>query len=325
LSAPNDRLAALETDIRLVFYGGSLTSSFFNMTAGAGMFLKDLYFGDGGDFDDMGEAGKESIVKKTYDAIKSNTLTAVSFHAIVVEAFKLDTGTAGDYLPQKEASTTTQGTDTYFAMLAGIQQKFASGAPAVVDPAAPPATATGPAKDWPSYVAATPAGGAAVQAAWKTYAAAAGVNAGFGTFARWYQANAKGLNPAQTAQKLASLSKGRGGAATAAASAAAGSLSASAPAVVTSADTASHSAQVAAVRAAEAQVASAEAEPDPLTKKQKIAAALLKRQAAKAALVAARQNLRATRKAENMFRSDSNRLNENVNHQLKNLKIIWGK
>jgi len=144
LSAPNDRLAALETDIRLVFYGGSLTSSFFNMTAGAGMFLKDLYFGDGGDFDDMGEAGKESIVKKTYDAIKSNTLTAVSFHAIVVEAFKLDTGTAGDYLPQKEASTTTQGTDTYFAMLAGIQQKFASGAPAVVDPAAPPATATGP-------------------------------------------------------------------------------------------------------------------------------------------------------------------------------------
>jgi len=322
-AAPDPRLEALETDVRLVLYGGSATSSFFNMTADAGMFLKDLYFGDGGDFGDMSEESKEKIVFYTYSAIKKNVLTADSFYNYVKQIFKADPGTADGGEPQKEASATTEGTDTYFDMLSLIQSKFTSGAPAAVDPAVDPAAAgpAGPAKDWPSYVAATPAGGAAVQAAWKAYAAATGVNAGFGAFARWYQTNAKGQTPAQTAQKLASLSKGRGGATTAGSATAA---AASAPVVVTPADTASHPAEVAAVKAAEAQVATAEAAPNPLTKKQKIAAALLKRQAAKAALVAARQNLRAV-KQENMFRSNSNRLNENDQFQLKNLKITWGK
>jgi hypothetical protein len=328
-AAPDPRLEALETDVRLVLYGGSATSSFFNMTADAGMFLKDLYFGDGGDFGDMSEESKEKIVFYTYSAIKKNVLTADSFYNYVKQIFKADPGTADGGEPQKEASATTEGTDTYFDMLSLIQGQFASGAPAAVDPAVDPAAAgpagpAGPAKDWPSYVAATPAGGAAVQAAWRAYAAATGINAGFGTFARWYQANAKGLNPAQTAQKLASLSRGRGGAAPAAAQAAAGSPNAAAPVVVTPADTTSHPAEVAAVKAAETQVAAAEADPNPLTKKQKIAAALAARQAARAALVAARQRLRAVKK-ENMFRSDSNRLNENDQFQLKNLKITWGK
>jgi hypothetical protein len=322
---PDPRLEALETDVRLVLYGGSATSSFFNMTADAGMFLKDLYFGDGGDFGDMSEESKEKIVFYTYSAIKKNVLTADSFYDYVKKIFKADPGTADGGEPQKEASATTEGTDTYFDMLSLIQNKFASGAPAAVDPDAPPVAATGPAKDWPSYVAATPAGGAAVQAAWKAYAAATGINAGFGTFARWYQANAKGLTPTQTSQKLASLSKGRGATASAAAQAAAGSSNAAAPVVVTPADTVSHPVEVAAAKAAETQVAAAEADPNPLTKKQKIAAALAAREAAKAALVAARKNLRATRKAENMFRSDSNRLNENDQFQLKNLKITWGK
>jgi len=326
-AAPDPRLEALETDVRLVLYGGSATSSFFNMTADAGMFLKDLYFGSGGDFGDMSEESKEKIVFYTYSAIKKNILTADSFYNYVKQIFNTDPGTADGGEPQKEASATTEGTDTYFDMLSLIQSKFTSGAPAAVDPDAAAAAAgpAGPAKDWPSYVAATPAGGAAVQAAWKAYAAATGVNAGFGTFARWYQTNAKGLNPAQTAQKLASLSKRRGGAAPAAASAAAGSSNAAAPAAVTQADTANHPAEAEAVKAAETQVAAAEADANPLTKRQKIAAALKARQAAKAALVAARQNLRATRKAENMFRSDSNRLNENDQFQLKNLKITWGK
>jgi hypothetical protein len=322
-AAPDPRLEALETDVRLVLYGGSATSSFFNMTADAGMFLKDLYLGSGGDFGDMSEESKEKIVFYTYSAIKKNVLTADSFYNYVKQIFKADPGTADEGQPQKEASATTEGTDTYFDMLSLIQNKFASGAPAAVDPAVDPAAAgpAGPAKDWPSYVAATPVDGAAVQAAWKAYAAATGVNAGFGTFARWYQANAKGLNPAQTAQKLASLSKRRGAAAPAGSATA---TAASAPVVVTQADTANHSAEAAAVKAAEAQVAAAEADPNLLTKKQKIAAALAARQAARAALVAARQRLRAV-KQENMFRSDSNRLNENDQFQLKNLKITWGK
>lgn len=320
-AAPDPRLEALETDVRLVLYGGSATSSFFNMTAAAGMFLKDLYLGSGGDFGDMSEESKEKIVLYTYSAIKKNVLTADSFYNYVKQIFKADPGTADGGEPQKEASATTEGTDTYFDMLSLIQSKFTSGAPAAVDPDAPPVAATGGAKDWPSYVVATPAGGAAVQAAWKAYAAATGVNAGFGTFARWYQANAKGLNPAQTAQKLASLSKGRGGAAPAGSATAA---AASAPVVVTPKDTVELPTEAAAVKAAETQVAAAEADPNPLTKKQKIAAALAARQAARAALVAARQRLRAV-KQENMFRSNSNRLNENDQFQLKNLKITWGK
>jgi len=322
-AAPDPRLDALETDVRLVLYGGSATSSFFNMTAAAGMFLKDLYLGSGGDFGDMSEESKEKIVLYTYSAIKKNVLTADSFYNYVKQIFKADPGTADGGEPQKEASATTEGTDTYFNMLSLIQNKFASGAPAAVDPAVDPAAAgpAGPAKDWPSYVAATP-GGAAVQAAWKAYAAAMGVNAGFGTFARWYQASAQGLNPAQTAQRLASLSKGRGGASSTASAAAA---AASAPVAVTRKDTVELPVQAAAVSAAEKKVAAAEKEPDSLTKKEKIAAALKARQVAKAALVAARQDLRATRKAENMFRSDSNRLNENDQFQLKNLKITWGK
>ena len=225
------RLAALETDVRLVLYGGSATSSFFNMTPEAGMFLKDLYLGKGGDFGDMSEEGKESIVKYVYENVKTNVLTAESFYEYVHQAFNNDPGTAGESPPQKESSMTTEGTDTYFDMLSLIQSKFASGAPAAVDPNAPPAPApvTGPATDWPSYVAAT-AGGAAVQAAWRKYAAAMGVNAGFGTFARWYQANAKGLNPQQTAAKLSALAQRPRAAAGAGAPAAGAGAGASAPA-----------------------------------------------------------------------------------------------
>ena len=317
---PDTRLAGLETDVRLVLYGGSAVSSFFNMTAGAGMFAKDLALGDGGDFADMAEAGKEQIVKQTYEATKSNTLTADSFYQIVSQAFEADPDMADDNPPQKEASMTTQGTDTFFAMLSEIQSRFASGAPAAVDPNAPPPPAAGPAKDWPSYVAATPKGGKEVQAAWTAYAAAMGVNAGFGTFARWYQANAKGQSPQQAATTLSSLAKqpraASGGTGTPA-------VGGGAAVAVTAADNTAHPAEAAAVKAADAEVAAAEADPNPLTKKQKIAAAIAKRQAARAALVAARQAVRAVRK-ENLFHSNDSRLNES-NRQLKNLKIVWGK
>lgn len=316
------RLAALETDIRLVLYGGSATSSFFNMTPEAGMFLKDLYLGTGGDFGDMSEEGKEKIVLYVYSAIKKNVLTAESFYEYVHQAFNNDPGTAGENPPQKESSMTTEGTDTFFEMLSLIQSAFTSGAPAAVDPNSPPAPApapapaAGPAKDWPSYVAATPAGGAAVRAAWAAYAAAMGVNAGFGSFARWYQANAKGLNPSQTAAKLAKPRPAAAGGA--------GTPPVTPPAAaVTTADTAARPAEVAAVRAADALVAAAEADPNLSTKKQKIADAIVKKQAAQAALVAARQAVRATRK-ENLFHSNDSRLNES-SHQLKNLKITWGK
>ena len=324
------RLAALETDVRLVLYGGSATSSFFNMTPEAGMFLKDLYLGKGGDFGDMSEEGKESIVKYVYENVKTNVLTAESFYEYVHQAFNNDPGTAGESPPQKESSMTTEGTDTFFDMLSLIQSKFASGAPAAVDPNAPPAPApvAGPATDWPSYVAATPAGGAAVQAAWRKYAAAMGVNAGFGSFARWYQANAKGLNPSQTAAKLSSLAQRRaataGGTGPPAGAPAAGTPAAAAG-TVTPEDTTARPVEASAVKAADAAVAAAKADPetDPLTKKQKIAAALKARQAARARLVAARQNLRATRR-ENLFYSSDSLLNES-SHQLKNLKITWGK
>ena len=318
------RLAALETDVRLVLYGGSATSSFFNMTPEAGMFLKDLYLGKGGDFGDMSEEGKESIVKYVYENVKTNALTAESFYEYVHQTFNNDPGTAGESPPQKESSMTTEGTDTFFDMLSLIQSKFASGAPAAVDPNAPPAPApvAGPATDWPSYVAATPKGGAAVQAAWRKYAAAMGVNAGFGTFARWYQANAKGLDPSQTAAKLSSLAQRRAATAGGTGTPAAGAPAAAAV-IVTAADTATRPVEAAAVRDADAKMAEAEAEADPLTKKEKIAAALKARQAARAALVAARQNLRATRR-ENLFYSNDSRLNES-SHQLKNLKITWGK
>ena len=320
------RLEALETDIRLVLYGGSATSSFFNMTPEAGMFLKDLYLGKGGDFGDMSEEGKESIVKYVYENVKTNALTAESFYEYVHQAFNNDPGTAGESPPQKESSMTTEGTDTFFDMLSLIQSAFTSGAPAAVDPNAPPAPApvAGPATDWPSYVAATPAGGAAVQAAWRKYAAAMGVNAGFGSFARWYQANAKGLNPSQTAANLSSLAQRRAATAGGTGTPAAGAPAAVAVAV-TAADTAARPVEAAAVQAADAAVAAAEAdpEPNPLTKKQKIAAALKARQAARAALVAARQNLRATKK-ESLFYSSDSLLNES-SHQLKNLKITWGK
>ena len=327
---PDPRLAALETDVRLVLYGGSAISSFFNMTAAAGMFLKDLYFGDGGDFGDMSEASKESIVKYAYDNVKTNALTADGFYDTVKKVFNADPGTAGGGEPQKKASATTEGTDTYFDVLSLIQSKFASGAPAAVDPNAPPAPApvAGPATDWPSYVAATPAGGAAVQAAWAAYAAAMGVNAGFGSFARWYQANANGLNPSQTAAKLSSLAQRRaataGGTGIPAGAPAAGTPAAAAG-TVTPEDTTARPVEASAVKAADAAVAAAKADPetDPLTKKQKIAAALKARQAARARLVAARQNLRATRR-ENLFYSSDSLLNES-SHQLKNLKITWGK
>lgn len=319
------RLAALETDIRLVLYGGSATSSFFNMTPEAGMFLKDLYLGKGGDFGDMSEEGKEKIVLYVYSAIKKNVLTAESFYEYVHQAFNNDPGTAGENPLQKESSMTTEGTDTFFEMLSLIQSAFASGAPAAVDPNAPPAPApaAGPAKDWPSYVAATPVGGAAVRAAWAAYAVAMGVNAGFGSFARWYQANAKGLNPSQTAAKLSSLAKQR----PAAAGGVGAPTGAPAPAPVavtaTKEDIAKRPVEAAAVKDAQASVAAAEADTNLSTKKQKIADAIAKRQAAQAALVAARQAVRATRK-ENLFHSNDSRLNES-SHQLKNLKITWGK
>ena len=323
------RLEALETDIRLVLYGGSATSSFFNMTPEAGMFLKDLYLGKGGDFGDMSEEGKEKIVLYVYSAIKKNVLTAESFYEYVHQAFNNDPGTAGENPPQKESSMTTEGTDTFFEMLSLIQSAFTSGAPAAVDPNAPPAPApvAGPAKDWPSYVAATPAGGAAVQAAWAAYAAATGVNAGFGTFARWYQANAKGLNPSQTATKLSSLAKRQAAIAGGSRTPAAGAPAA-AVVTVTAADTAAHPAEAAEVQAADAAVVAAEASPETnsLTKQQKIAAAIKARQAARLALIAARQNVRNAKagRNENLFHSNDSRLNES-SHQLKNLKITWGK
>ena len=325
---PDPRLAALETDVRLVLYGGSAISSFFNMTAAAGMFLKDLYFGDGGDFGDMSEASKESIVKYAYDNVKTNALTADGFYDTVKKVFNADPGTAGGGEPQKKASATTEGTDTYFDVLSLIQSKFASGAPAAVDPNAPPAPApvAGPATDWPSYVAAT-AGGAAVQAAWRKYAAAMGVNAGFGSFARWYQANAKGLNPSQTAAKLSSLAQQRAAPAGGIGIPAAGAPAAAVVAV-TATDTVKHKAEAAEVQAADAAVAAAEAdpEPNPLTKKQKIAAAIKARQKARLKLIAARQNVRNAKadRNENLFYSNDSRLNES-SRQLKNLKITWGK
>ena len=66
--------------------------------------------------------------------------------------------------------------------------------------------------------------------------------------------------------------------------------------------------------------------PDSPTKKEKIAAAIKARQAARLALIAARQNVRNAKagRNENLFHSNDSRLNES-NRQLKNLKIVWGK
>jgi hypothetical protein len=115
----------LENNIRAVFYGKGKLTTFFNMTADAGMFFKDLYTGDGGDFGDLSDAAKAEIVKQTYEAVKSKSLTADKFYEIVKGQFLKELGDENP--PQKVADNMAEGTDTYFQMLDQIQQKWAGG------------------------------------------------------------------------------------------------------------------------------------------------------------------------------------------------------
>lgn len=222
-SQNNQNLAELEKAIRNILYGQSATSAFFNMTADAGMFAKDLYFGEGGDFADMSEESKEKIVKATYLDIQSGKLDADVFHKCVVDAFKADPGTADESPPEKEAGMTTQGTDTYFAMLSTVQSEFLRKQKMEADTAkaADGAGANRVAKNWKEYISFTSNGGQEVANAWAAYAQASGTNPGFGTFARWYQANATNLNPQQTIIKLKAATKAPVAAAPAAPAAAA--------------------------------------------------------------------------------------------------------
>ena len=155
-----EALQLLERDVRAVFYGAGSATAFFNMTQDAGMFNKDLLFGEGGDFEDITEEAKEDIVKRTFERVKNGTLTAKDFHTMISAKF----AQAGENPPQQAPTTSTLGTDTYFAMLDTIQQNYKQ-----QNPAAPGAAAGG-------------AGGAAAKAAPVAGAptAAAGVKAAGG-------------------------------------------------------------------------------------------------------------------------------------------------
>ena len=119
----------LEKAVRVVFYGGTGTwnaiKDFANFRVDAGMFYKDLSWGEGGDFADLETADRQEIVKKTYDAIKANKLTAESFYEDVKTQFLSNPNTQNDPdLPEKASANTREGTDDYAEKLIGIQTTY---------------------------------------------------------------------------------------------------------------------------------------------------------------------------------------------------------
>ena len=122
---------ALATDVLAVFYGAGRATTFFNMTADAGMFFKDMYTGDGGDFGDVSDDEKQNIVKQTFELVKKNALKEDEFYNIAAAPWKSGT-LRGESPPQKDETMDAQGTNTYFKMLDEIQKKYA-----VTHPAAP--------------------------------------------------------------------------------------------------------------------------------------------------------------------------------------------
>lgn len=119
----------LEKAVRAVFYGGTGTwnaiKDFANFRVDAGMFYKDLSWGEGGDFADLETADRQEIVKKTYDAIKANKLTAESFYEDVKTQFLSNPNTQNDPdLPEKASANTREGTDDYAEKLIGIQTTY---------------------------------------------------------------------------------------------------------------------------------------------------------------------------------------------------------